>query len=183
MPGGHWRIVTDRARAELAELLRDARSILARHRPRQRLERDALPEAPPRGDPTVDESTAVPDLEAFSLDRLQDVEVLLAVHLGQHDVAHLQDGRIDRFDGELPPIRLRDRGEDHARADSVEGERRVRTRSASDRRGRPARGKAARPTGGARPGTMPSGSRSHRRSRTHRTPSARRTSRSVRRSS
>src|ERR1019366_6274443 len=49
-------------------------------------------------DPTVDPATVVPNLKAFSLDRLHQMQVLLAVHLAQHDVAYLEGRRRHRLD-------------------------------------------------------------------------------------
>src|SRR5205807_504626 len=70
-----------------------------------RLDSHALPEDPACGDPTVDQPAIVPDLEALTLDRLHDVEVLIAVHLAEHDFADDERHRIDRLDGdELPGL-------------------------------------------------------------------------------
>src|SRR5262245_40899184 len=60
-----------------------------------------------RADPAVDPATVVPNLEASSLDRLHQMQVLLAVHLAQHDVADLEGRRDHRLERtQLPGLDL-----------------------------------------------------------------------------
>src|SRR5262249_47249261 len=60
------------------------------------------PDAPPvdagGGDPAVDAAAVVADLEALPLDRLDEMQVLPAAHLAQHDVPDLQRGGVHRRD-------------------------------------------------------------------------------------
>src|SRR5262249_47259338 len=58
-------------------------------------------------DPAIDPAPVVPDLEALSLNRLHQMQVVPAVHLAQHDVAYLQGGRDHRLDRtQLPGLDL-----------------------------------------------------------------------------
>jgi len=58
-------------------------------RSRSSLDPGAFAEDAVLTDPAVDPATVVPDLEAVPLDRLHQMQVVLAVHLAQHDVAQL----------------------------------------------------------------------------------------------
>ena len=48
--------------------------------------------------PLVDSASVVPDLKALSLNRFHQMQVLLAVHLAEHDVANLEGGGDHRLD-------------------------------------------------------------------------------------
>src|SRR5438067_6613439 len=67
--------------------------------PGSRLDGDALAEDGAGRDPPVDPPAVVADLEPPALDRLDQVEVLPAVDLAQHDVADAQRRRVHRGDG------------------------------------------------------------------------------------
>jgi hypothetical protein len=49
--------------------------------------------------PAVDQSSIVPDLISITIDGLYDVQVVVAAHSAEHDVADLERRRIDRDDG------------------------------------------------------------------------------------
>ena len=51
------------------------------------------------GDPTVDSASVVSDLKSWTLNRLDQMEVFVAVHFAQDNVANRQVRGIDRFDG------------------------------------------------------------------------------------
>jgi hypothetical protein len=54
-------------------------------------------------DPTVDESPVVTNLESFPVNGLDDVQILIARDLTQHDVADIESGGVYGSDGtELP---------------------------------------------------------------------------------
>src|SRR5437868_4103724 len=57
------------------------------------------PEDLARGDPPVDAAAVVADLKAVALDRLDQVEVLRALHAAQHDVADHRRALAERRDG------------------------------------------------------------------------------------
>jgi hypothetical protein len=63
------------------------------------LDLGAFPEDAVRTDPAVDPASIVPDLKPLSLDRFHQMQVLLAVHLAENDVAYLQHCRVHRLDG------------------------------------------------------------------------------------
>src|SRR5687768_1764956 len=56
-------------------------------RRRMSLDRDQPTEDLAAGDPAVDAAAVVPDLVPLALDRLDQVQVLVAAHAAQHDVA------------------------------------------------------------------------------------------------
>src|SRR5262245_15185497 len=62
------------------------------------LDADALPEDGTGRHPPVDPPAVVADLEARPLDRLDQVEVLPAPDLAQHDVAGPEGGGVNRLD-------------------------------------------------------------------------------------
>ena len=49
-------------------------------------------------DPAIDEAAVVRDLEALTLDRIDEVQVLVTANLAENDVADAQRGGIDRRD-------------------------------------------------------------------------------------
>ena len=59
----------------------------------------AFPVDAVRTDPAVDPASVVPDLKPVALDGFHQMQILLAVHLAQHDVAYLQRCRVHRLDG------------------------------------------------------------------------------------
>src|SRR3954466_3675782 len=72
---------------------------------RSRLDPDALAVDRRRRDPAVDAPPVVADLEPPSPDRLDQVEVLRAADLAEHDVAEGEVRRVHRRDGtELPGL-------------------------------------------------------------------------------
>lgn len=64
------------------------------------LDAHAAPVDRPRRHPAIDAAAVVPDLELAAADGADEVQVLGAAHRAQHDVAHLEQRRIDRLHGD-----------------------------------------------------------------------------------